>query len=138
VGYFLGYKTDGIFQNQAEVDASAQAGNASPGDIRFVDTDGSGDITDADRVNIGKPQADYNMGLNLSFIQLGYSLADDVVKKLGMSKLRIYALLNNPFTLTKYNGYDPAATNGDAIGGGIDYGFYPVSKQYIIGLNLSI
>jgi len=146
VGYFLGYKTDGIFQNQAEVDASAQAGNASPGDIRFVDTDGSGDITDADRVNIGKPQADYNMGLNLSFDYKNWDfgtymyaeIGDDVVKKLGMSKLRIYALLNNPFTLTKYNGYDPAATNGDAIGGGIDYGFYPVSKQYIIGLNLSI
>ena len=48
VGYFLGYKTNGLFQNQAEVDASAQAGTASPGDIRFVDTDGSGDITDAD------------------------------------------------------------------------------------------
>ena len=221
VGYFLGYKTDGIFQNQAEVDASAQAGNASPGDIRFVDTDESGDITDADRVNIGKPQADYNMGLNLSFdyknwdfgaymyaelgketvrnyerdqpnvnrlnlyldrwtgegtsntvprvtnggttnrlfsdffvedssflriqnIQLGYSLADDVVKKLGISKLRIYALINNPFTFTKYQGYDPASSNADsngnqvAVGGGIDYGFYPVSKQYIIGLNLSI
>lgn len=215
VGYFLGYKTNGLFQNQAEVDASAQAGTASPGDIRFVDTDGSGDITDADRTYLGKPQADYIMGLNLSFdyknwdfatymyseigketvrnyerdqpnvnrlklyldrwtgegtsnsvprvthgatsnrlfsdffvedssflriqnIQVGYSLSDDVIEKIGINKFRLYALVNNPFTFTEYNGYDPAATNGAAIGGGIDYGFYPVATQFIIGLNLSI
>ena len=76
--------------------------------------------------------------LRIQNIQLGYSLGDDVIEKLGISKFRIYTLINNPFTFTKYNGYDPAATNGDAIGGGIDYGFYPIARQFIIGLNLSI
>jgi hypothetical protein len=61
-----------------------------------------------------------------------------VVEKLGISKFRLYASVNNAFTFTKYNGYDPAATNGSAIGGGIDYGFYPISRQFILGLNLSI
>jgi len=90
VGYFLGYKTDGIFQNQAEVDASAQAGNASPGDIRFVDTDESGDITDADRVNIGKPQADYNMGLNLSFDYKNWDFGAYMYAELGKETVRNY------------------------------------------------
>ncbi|MCB4807254.1 TonB-dependent receptor [Tamlana sp. 62-3] len=219
IGYFYGLKTDGIFQNQAEVDAhpsqSGLGAEAAPGDIRFVDVNGDGEITIDDRTYLGKPVADYIMGLNLSFnyknfdfgaymyaelgketvrnyerdqpnvnrlnlylnrwtgegtsntvprattagttnklfsdfyvedssflriqnIQLGYSLPNGVIEKLGMSKFRLYASVNNAFTFTKYNGYDPAATNGDAIGGGIDYGFYPISRQFIIGLNLSI
>ncbi|MCF7561625.1 TonB-dependent receptor [Sabulilitoribacter multivorans] len=219
IGYFYGLKTDGIFQNQAEVDAHpSQAGlgsAASPGDIRYVDVNGDGQININDRTYLGKPQADYIMGLNLSFnyknfdfgtymyaelgketvrnyerdqpnvnrlnlylnrwtgegtsnsvprttigattnklfsdfyvedssflriqnIQLGYSLPRDVNDKLGISKFRLYASVNNAFTFTKYNGYDPAATSGSAIGGGIDYGFYPISRQFILGLNLSI
>jgi hypothetical protein len=65
-------------------------------------------------------------------------LSEEILEKLGISKFRLYASVNNPFTLTEYRGYDPAATNGSAIGGGIDYGFYPISKQFIIGLNLSL
>ena len=45
--------------------------------------------------------------------------------------------MNNVFTLTKYRGYDPSATNGDAIGGGIDYGFYPQARQYLLGINVT-
>jgi hypothetical protein len=70
-------------------------------------------------------------------IQLGYSLPEDLLQKIGMSKVRIYTSVNNAFTFTKYKGFDPAATNGDAIGGGIDSGFYPAVRQYILGLNVS-
>ena len=46
IGYFYGYKMDGIFQNQAEIDAHpsqiALGANAAPGDIRYVDINGDG------------------------------------------------------------------------------------------------
>ena len=44
IGTFFGLQTDGIFQNQAEIDAHAVQPNASPGDIRYVDVDGDGVI----------------------------------------------------------------------------------------------
>ena len=45
IGYFRGYQTDGIFQNQGEIDAHASQSNAQPGDLRFKDTNGDGVIT---------------------------------------------------------------------------------------------
>ena len=42
IGAFYGLQTDGIFQNQAEIDAHALQPGAQPGDLRFVDGDGDG------------------------------------------------------------------------------------------------
>lgn len=70
--YFYGYKTDGIFQNLDEVNAYVnKAGaliqpNAVPGDVRFVDMDGDGKITDADRTDIGKGMPDWTYGFNIN------------------------------------------------------------------------
>lgn len=70
--FFWGYKTDGIFQNQAEIDAYTKDGkliqpNAVPGDVRFVDLDGNGSIDDKDKTNIGKGTPDWTFGLNFNF-----------------------------------------------------------------------
>ena len=71
--YFYGHKTDGIFQNAEEVAAYVnEAGqpllpNAQPGDVRFVDIDGDGDIDDDDRTYIGKGTPDWSFGLNIGF-----------------------------------------------------------------------
>lgn len=65
IAFFYGWKTDGIFQTQAEVDAHAfQTEQTAPGDIRFVDVNGDGEITAADRVNIGHFLPDFSYGLN--------------------------------------------------------------------------
>jgi len=68
--YFYGLVADGIYQNQAEVDAVFTANpsqvTVQPGDIRFKDTNGDGDITSADREVIGNPYPDLTWGLNLS------------------------------------------------------------------------
>ena len=61
--HFYGWKTDGIFQTQAEADASGQA-NAAPGDIRFKDLNGDGTINADDRTVIGNPLPDINYGLS--------------------------------------------------------------------------
>lgn len=71
--FFYGYKTDGVFQNAAEVAAYTDAEgnmiqpNATPGDFRFQDMNGDGKITDADRTYIGKGIPDWTFGLNLGF-----------------------------------------------------------------------
>ncbi len=70
--YFYGYKTEGLFQNQAEVDAYVNADGAKyqsaalPGDVRFVDLNGDGVISDADKTKIGKGMPDWTYGFTLS------------------------------------------------------------------------
>jgi TonB-linked SusC/RagA family outer membrane protein len=227
MGYFYGYKTDGIFQNQAEIDAHPSqlslGANAAPGDIRYVDVNGDGVIDTKDKTNIGDPVPEATMGFNLQMnyknldfavftfasvgndmvrnyertlsdanrlnyvldrwtgegtsnstprvttgatsnnvfsnyfvedasyvriqnVQLGYTLSPNVTQKVGITKLRLYAGVNNLYTFTKYKGFDPGASFGPGnrdnvsqspIGAGIDYGFYPVPRTYLLGLNIN-
>tara|TARA_R110002050_G_scaffold1281_3_gene9249 strand:- start:68930 stop:71965 length:3036 start_codon:yes stop_codon:yes gene_type:complete len=74
--------------------------------------------------------------IRLQNIQFGYSLPFRNVDQLGISKLRFYLSANNLFTLTKYRGYDPSASSGSPVGAGIDSGFYPVPRTYLLGINL--
>ncbi|MBL0357858.1 MAG: TonB-dependent receptor [Chitinophagaceae bacterium] len=64
-GYFLGYKTMGLFQNAAEIAAAPVQTGAVPGDIRFVDVNGDGVISAADQTKIGDPFPDFTIGWNL-------------------------------------------------------------------------
>ncbi|MGL1885566.1 MAG: TonB-dependent receptor [Reichenbachiella sp.] len=72
---FYGWKMDGIFQNQGEIDAHATQPNAEPGDFRITDTDGDGTITDSDRTIIGNPFPDFTYGLNLSANYKGFDFS---------------------------------------------------------------
>jgi TonB-dependent starch-binding outer membrane protein SusC len=72
--------------------------------------------------------------LRLKSIQLGYSIT--AIK--GIERLRLYIQGTNLLTWTKYSGLDPEVNNGDATSRGIDYGgFYPVSRGYLVGLNVN-
>ena len=66
--YFYGYKTDGIIQNLAEADAYNQTYGTSlkPGDVRYVDVDGNGQINEDDRTKIGDGTPNWTYGANLS------------------------------------------------------------------------
>ena len=70
INHFWGLISDGIYQNQAEVDAvfTANPGQTTvqPGDIRYKDLDGDGDITSDDRTVLGDGLADFTYGINLS------------------------------------------------------------------------
>lgn len=70
LGYFYGYKTNGIYQTQAEVDADkttdVNSSKRQPGDIRFVDVNGDGTIDAKDRTNIGSSIPKFFYGLNIS------------------------------------------------------------------------
>ena len=70
IGYFYGYKTAGVFQNQQQVDNTpAKLDTAQPGDLIFVDLNGDGQITQDDQTMIGDPHPDVTAGLA---INLGY------------------------------------------------------------------
>lgn len=64
-GYFYGYKTDGLFQTDAEIAKSPTQSGAHPGDIKFVDINGDGVISDKDRTKIGDPFPNFTLGWNL-------------------------------------------------------------------------
>lgn len=89
LGYFYGYRHGGIFQNQAEIDnyVDPRTGekimpSAKPGDVRFVDLDGDGKITSADREMIGDPNPDFTFGVSLS---LQYKAFDLFVNGTGVA-----------------------------------------------------
>ncbi|MEO9501544.1 MAG: TonB-dependent receptor [Nonlabens ulvanivorans] len=217
IGYFYGYRTDGIFQDANEVASHpsqlALGAIAQPGDIRYVDINEDGVINLEDRTDLGNPIPDVTMGLNLSVnyknwdvqtylyasigndvvrnyernqnltnlttnyldrwtgpgtsnstprvttgatsnqvfsdfyvedgsflraqnMQVGYTITDATLDTLKIKDMRFYVSVNNLFTLTKYRGFDPSASDGAPIGGGIDYGFYPVPRTFLAGVNL--
>lgn len=76
VGGYYGYIADGIFQNEAELAASPTLPNQRPGDIRFLDVDGDGEITPDDRTLIGKPTPDviYSFNAGVDFAGFDFSI----------------------------------------------------------------
>lgn len=82
IGYFYGYETAGIFQNQADIEAWKAAGNGilqgsnvTPGDVKFVDKNMDGIIDDNDKTNLGNPTPDFTMGLSLNAEYKGFDVS---------------------------------------------------------------
>jgi len=83
--------------------------------------------------------------LRLQRISLGYTIPTDLMKS-KVKELRFYVAVNNLFTITKYQGFDPAAyrgydpdtQTGSPIGAGFDFGSYPAAKTFWFGLTLNI
>lgn len=75
IGAFYGYVTDGIFQNQSEIDTHATQSGAQPGDIRFKDINGDGVINAEDRTFIGSPYPDLTYGLNIGINYKDFDLS---------------------------------------------------------------
>lgn len=78
--FFYGYKTNGLFQNEAEVNAykngkgELMQPKAQPGDVRFVDVNGDGVIDDNDKTRIGKGMPDWSFGFTLGADYKGFDL----------------------------------------------------------------
>jgi hypothetical protein len=80
VGYFYGYKTDGVFQNQAQIDAYAKDGKliqpkAVPGDVIFQDLNNDGVINVKDKTNIGNPYPDFSYGASFNADYKGFDFS---------------------------------------------------------------
>ena len=216
---FYGYVNDGIFQNQAEVDAHATQDGKGVGRLRFRDVNGDGKINADDRTTLGSPLPKLMMGLNINlsyknfdatfFIDsklghkiwdqskwntdflgytsnhsrdlldawspsntdskipaltnnnssfdkvnssyyissgafarlksavIGYNLDQNLVKKIGLSRFRIFVQAQNIFTLTGFKGYDFETLNASLGSLGVTYiNAYPHSKAITVGLNI--
>ncbi|SNR31371.1 TonB-linked outer membrane protein, SusC/RagA family [Lutibacter agarilyticus] len=75
--------------------------------------------------------------------QLGYSLPSDIMEKIKISKIRIYASASNVFTITNYTGYYPEVgrnSRGNStqiFSSGVDEGSYPVPRTIQLGVQVS-
>ncbi|MDR1259553.1 MAG: TonB-dependent receptor [Tannerellaceae bacterium] len=218
IGYFYGYKTAGVFQNWEQVNATpVKYEGAQPGDLIFVDTDGSGVIDEYDRTMIGNPRPSLQLGLNLNLGYKGFDLSiaasgafgqqiaksyrsfadsplqnyttdifgrwtgegtsnrlprltagshlnwqnisdiyiedGDYVKiqnvtlgydfkklfpRMPLSQARLYFTAQNLYTFTGYSGMDPEIGFGNDRSwvSGVDLGYYPGSRTYLVGVNL--
>jgi hypothetical protein len=75
--------------------------------------------------------------LRLQNVTLGYTLPATLLERWKLERLRVFASANNLFTITGYEGLDPAVGGGADTTFGIDVGNYPVTRGYTFGLNLS-
>jgi TonB-linked SusC/RagA family outer membrane protein len=107
---------------------------------------GPGTSRSEPRVNLSDPNQNARVSdrfvedgsyLRVKNVQLGYSLPDDLTKRLHLGKFRLYLSGQNLFTFTRYSGMDPeiGAYSG-ALDAGIDRGFYPQARAYVGGINV--
>lgn len=101
IGYFYGYKVDGVYQSQADIDNSPvnTLTTVLPGDLKFNDFDGDGRITLDDRTMIGNPTPDFTYGFS---VNVGYKNIDLAVDMMGVYGNEIYRTWNT-FTWSQFN-----------------------------------
>jgi TonB-linked SusC/RagA family outer membrane protein len=70
---------------------------------------------------------------------LGYNFSSDVLERIHVNQLRLYASMQNFFLITDYTGYDPeVSTYGNAFAQGITFFGYPKPRNFTLGLNISL
>lgn len=213
--YFWGYKYAGVYRSDEEVLQTLKGYTAADtpfhaGDAKYVDVNGDGVITEADRVELGSSIPKINYGFNLALywkgldlqaffqgvagnkiynqtrhrlesngttsvlspvmkdawtpdnpdgsipnpknsvnyyvsdrflesgsyfrlknLQIGYTLPEKWLRSMRLKNVRLYLQGSNLLTATKYKGFDPE------VNGGVDYGNYPQSRTFIVGLNIT-
>ena len=104
VGMWYVLQTDGLFQSQEEVQNYTNADgvviqpNSAPGDVKYVDLNGDGQITNADKSVVGNPWPDFEMGLNAGFSYKNFDFSMNWIGSFGA---------------TVYNGYRSIVENVD-------------------------
>ncbi len=113
IGYFWGYKTAGVIQNEADLAAykatlkdgdaanSHQGSGLKVGDLKFVDFNGDGIVNDDDKTDLGNPTPDVTMGINLGASYKGFDINIVGYAALGQQVARSY----RKFTDGEYENY---------------------------------
>ena len=117
IGYFFGMSYSGVWQNQEQIEAARLAGkavldNAQPGDLIWDDWNGDGVITYAegattDRHEIGNPNPDVMLGVNLGCSYKGFDFAVNGAGAFGQQIMRSY----RSFGDAPYQNYDTTIFN---------------------------
>ena len=96
IGYFWGYKTAGLFQNQKEINDWIAAGNGiyqadvKPGDVKYVDVNHDGVINASDKVDLGNGLPKYTFGFNFSLAWKGFDLSANFTAAAGFQIAQSY------------------------------------------------
>jgi len=117
MGYFYGYKTAGVFQNQQEIDnyPGAKLGDPAPGDVIWVDANNDGEITPDDRTMIGNPHPDLTMGFSFNVGYKGLDLSVTTYGAFGQQIMKCYrdfvASPQNNYTTDIFNRWHGEGTS---------------------------
>ena len=96
IGYFWGYKTAGIFQNQKQINDWIAAGNGiyqadvKPGDVKYVDVNHDGVINASDKVDLGNGLPKYTFGFNVNLAWKGFDLSANFTGAAGFQIAQSY------------------------------------------------
>lgn len=123
-------RLDILTSNYSTAALSRWHGEGTSNDFpRLTDSDPNGNFSNMSDFYL--EDGDY---LRLKLLQIGYTLPGSVLKRVGVSRFRVYVTAENLFTLTKYTGYDPEVGGGVF---GIDKGQYPQARTILGGVQLS-
>lgn len=102
IGYFWGYKTAGIFQNEQEIQDWIAAGNGvlqgssvQPGDVKYYDINHDGTINDDDKVNLGDGMPDFTYGFSVGFDYKGLDFSVTASGSVGNDIVQSYRNVGN-------------------------------------------
>lgn len=101
-GYFWGYKTAGIFQNEQDIADWKAAGNGTlqanpqPGDVKFVDRNKDGKVDVEDKTDLGNGIPDFNFGFNMAFDYRGFDFSLNAYGAVGHKIMQAYRDPANP------------------------------------------
>lgn len=116
-GEFWGYKTDGLFQTQAQINQSPAQAGAQPGSIKYKDINGDGVITSADQTDLGSPFPKFTIGWSLNLTYKNFDFTSFVYISQGNKIFKAWDrnanYTNKPSTiLARWTG--PNSTNNAA------------------------
>lgn len=115
IGYFYGFKTEGVFQNEEQVkNTEVKLPTASPGDLIFVDENQDGQITDEDRTMIGNPNPKFRLGFGINMSYKGFDFSIITNGAFGHDIARCYrhgdTYIQN-FTMDAYDAWHGEGTS---------------------------
>lgn len=148
-----GYKDNGIFQNKLAFMKNAYkyydivdgelVRYSAPEDLDRINTNAKYASAYHETGIVSSEGIEDGSYLRLNTLTLGYSLPKKLISKIGMSNCRIYGSVYNLMTITGYDGLDPEVNSNSNQGNaayptiGLDWGTYPRSRSFVIGLNVA-
>ena len=131
------YNATRLFATQSQDERSNQMAEVAD---RWTSTNASNSVPSATgyiRGHVYSRFIEDGSFLRLKNVTLGYTFPEKWTRKIYVSMLRIYASAQNLFCLTRYSGYDPEVNmRTSPLMPSFDWGAYPKSRTYLVGLEL--
>lgn len=116
IGYFYGYVVEGLYQSYADILKSpvvkVSGGPVRPGDFKYKDIDGDGDVDELDQTNIGNPTPDFTYGAGITLNYKRFDFTVDIAGVYGNEIYRYWATSEQKNSLHNYPKYFIDGWNG--------------------------